>query len=119
MTDFAGKYISVETYRRNGQAVPTPVWFAEAGGRLYVYSLANAGKVKRIRHTPRVRVAPCDMRGNVTGEWVAGEARILGAAEASRAQTLLRQKYGVLKAIGDWYSKLTGRLRTYIEIRVQ
>jgi len=113
-----GQYISVETYRRNGQAVRTPMWFAEDRGRLYVYSLANAGKVKRLRHTGRVRVAPCSVRGHLQGDWVAGKARILERAEASTAQRLLRQKYGLLKAFGDWYSWLTGRQRVTVEIQI-
>ena len=57
------KYISLETYRKNGQAVRTPVWFADSDGQLYVYTLADAGKAKRLRNDPRARIAPCDMRG--------------------------------------------------------
>jgi len=110
------KYVNVETYRKSGQAVVTPVWFAEEYGRLFIYSLANAGKVKRIRNNPRVRVAPCDMRGNPKGEWVEGRARILGPAEGEQAHKLLDRKYGLIKKIGSLYSKLMKRERATIAI---
>src|SRR5436853_3292819 len=95
---FAGqKYLSVESYRKNGAAVATPVWFADDRGVLYIYSLADAWKVKRIRNNPRVRVAACDIRGRLIGEWVEARARIAGAAEAEKAHSLLDRKYGLLK----------------------
>jgi uncharacterized protein len=58
----AEKYVSLATYRRNGVEVKTPVWIAKVAGRYYVFSAGDAGKVKRIRATPRVRLAPCDWR---------------------------------------------------------
>src|SRR5438105_12070866 len=100
------KYISLETFRKNGQGVQTPVWFAESDGQLYVYTLANAGKIKRIRNNPRVRIAPCDMRGQVKGEQREAEARLLQGEEAARANALLDAKY--------WWKRffnLTSRLR--------
>jgi uncharacterized protein len=57
------KYLSLETYRQNGTPVATPMWFTEHDGVFYVYSRANAGKVKRIRRNPTVRVVPCTLRG--------------------------------------------------------
>lgn len=119
LNPFAGqKYLSVETYRKNGAGVATPVWFAEDEGVLYIYSLANAGKVKRIRNNHRVRVMPCDMRGKPKGDWVEGAARILNAAEAERAHRLLDKKYGWVKRIGSLYSKLMKRERAAIAIEV-
>ncbi|MFY9557351.1 MAG: PPOX class F420-dependent oxidoreductase [Blastocatellia bacterium] len=116
---FAGqKYLNLESYRKTGAAVATPVWFAQDGGEMYIYSLANAGKVKRIRNNPRVRVIPCDMRGNPNGEWVEAHARILDAGEAARAHRLLDQKYGWMKKLGNFYSKLMKRERTAFAIRL-
>jgi uncharacterized protein len=112
------KYLNLETYRKNGNAVATPVWFAEDAGVLYIYSLANAGKVKRIRNNPRVRVMPCDMRGKPRGEWVEARARILDAAGAERAHRLLDKKYGWMKKIGSLYSKLMKRERAAIAIEL-
>jgi PPOX class probable F420-dependent enzyme len=119
ISQFAGqKYLNLETYRKNGNAVATPVWFAEDAGVLYIYSLANAGKVKRIRNNPRVRVMACDMRGKPKGEWVEGVARILDPAGAARAHRLLDKKYGWMKKIGSLYSKLMKRERAAIAIEL-
>ena len=71
LTLFAGqRYLNLESFKRDGTPVQTPVWFAGAHGVLYVYTLTKAGKVKRIRRNPRIRLAPCTMRGTVTGPWV-------------------------------------------------
>ena len=94
-----------------------PVWFAEEQGVLYVYTLANAGKVKRIRRNPHIRIAPCTMRGKVIGPWVEAEATIVDATTAAHGHALLRQKYGWLKEIGDVFSRLLHRERVVIAIR--
>ena len=112
------KYLNLETYRKNGNAVATPVWFAEDARVLYIYSLANAGKVKRIRNNPRVQVMPCDMRGKPKGQWVEARARILDAAGAEHAHRLLDKKYGWMKKIGSLYSKLMKRERAAIAIEL-
>jgi hypothetical protein len=57
------RYVSLATHRRNRIEVKTPVWIAEVARRYYVFSAGDAGKVKRIRATPRVRIAACDVRG--------------------------------------------------------
>lgn len=110
------KYLSLETLRKNGQAVRTPVWFAEAGGVFYIYSLAEAGKIKRIRNNPSVRIAPCDIRGKLRGEWVPTRARILDGEEAARANAMLDKKYGVMKKIGNIFAKFRPRKRAYLAI---
>lgn len=120
MTQFAGQgYVSLETYRKTGAAVTTPVWFAESEpGVFYAYSEAEAGKVKRIRNNPNVRIAPCTMRGKVTGQWVAAQARIVeDAATVDRAHQLLRRKY-LLKRLFDFFNRFSGKPRAVIEIRV-
>ena len=118
-THFANEnYLNLETYKRDGTPVVTPVWFGEENAELYVYSLADAGKVKRIRNNPRVRVAPCDMRGKLKGEWVNGHARFLDGAEVEHANRLLDQKYGFMKRFGNLTSKLLGRKRTFIAIQL-
>ena len=110
------QYLSLETYRKSGEAIATPVWFAEQGGQLYVYSLANMGKVKRIRNNPKVRVAPCGIRGQLKGDWVEASARIVGESDHERIQALLNRKYGLVKRIGTWYSRLRGRKHDMIVI---
>src|SRR6266436_2226197 len=115
LTRFANeKYLNPESYRKTGAAVATPVWIAqndERGDELYIYSLAEAGKVKRIRNNPRVRVMPCDFRGGPKGEWVEATARIIDGAEADKAQRLLDKKYGLMKRIGNIYSRIMKRPR--------
>ena len=119
LSQFAGqKYLNLESYRKNGKAVATAVWFAEEGGELYIYSLADAGKVKRIRNNPRVRIIPCDFRGKPKGEWVEARARILDAAGARRGHSLLDEKYGLLKRVGNIFSRLMKRERVVMAIEL-
>jgi uncharacterized protein len=114
-TPFANqKYLNMETYRKTGKPVATPVWFAEENGTLCIYSLANAGKVKRIRNNPQVRIVPCDVRGKPKGEWVEVKARILDERGAALGHRLLNQKYGWMKRIGDAFSQLRQRRRVVI-----
>jgi uncharacterized protein len=119
LTPFAHqKYLNLETYRNTGRPVATPVWFAEGHdhGIFYIYSLAHAGKVKRIRHNPHVSIVPCDVRGHPKGEWVDATARILDAQGAAWGHQLLNQKYGWMKRIGDAVSRLRRRQRVVIAI---
>ena len=110
------KYLNLESYRKSGQPVRTPLWFAEQDGVLYAYTVAETPKVRRIRHNPRVRVAPCDLRGNVTGEWVEARARILEPAQMQFCQRLLTQKYGLLKRLADFFARFRKRGRAGIAI---
>jgi PPOX class probable F420-dependent enzyme len=112
------KYLNLESFKRDGTPVQTPVWFAEDHGVLYVYTLANAGKVKRIRRNPHIRLAPCTMRGTVIGPWVEAEATIVDATTAAHGHALLRHKYGWMKKMGDWFSRLLHRERVVIAMRV-
>ena len=90
------KYISIETYRKSGQPVRTPVWFVESNGILYVRTSEDTGKYKRIRNNSSVQIAPCDMRGNVRGEWVKAEARVAPDGEKERAYKMFGKKYGLM-----------------------
>jgi uncharacterized protein len=113
------KYVSLATYRRNGAEVKTPVWIAEVARRYYVFSAGDAGKVKRIRATPRVRLAACDVRGNIQSAWMEARAQILLDSELiARAQKALRSKYGLLMRLTDFMATISGRIhrRAYIEI---
>ena len=121
LAPFAGQsYLNIETVRKNGTPVATPVWFAEAEGILYVYSLAESGKMKRIRNNPRVRIAPCDIRGKVTGAWVAAAARLIEGEEARRANDLLNKKYWFGKRLLDLFAalRIPRRPRFYVAIRI-
>lgn len=110
------KYLNLETFRKTGIGVRTPIWFAQEGDTFYGYTLPDAGKTKRIRNNPKVRVAPCDMRGNLRGAWVDARARICDGPEAAHGQELLRHKYGWMKIVGDFFSRLRGRTQIVIAI---
>jgi uncharacterized protein len=112
------KYLNLETFKRDGTGVRTPLWFAEQDGRIYIYTLANAWKVKRVRNNPRVRIAPCDIRGKLTGDWVEARARIVEGSEAQLGHQLLDKKYGLMKKIGTWFSRLRKRQHAVIGIQV-
>ncbi len=116
---FAGaRYLSLESYRRNGNTVRTPLWFVEEGGALYISTPADSGKVKRIRRNPRVRIVPSDFRGNPRGAWVEAAARFEEAPAAARAQELLIAKYGWQKRLINFFGRLSGRKSVVISIRV-
>jgi PPOX class probable F420-dependent enzyme len=92
--------IALTTFRKTGQAVTTPVWFAQSLGTIYVETHTDAGKLKRLRHTARVTLAPCTYSGKVTGSVIAGNARILTESEESTAAlAALAKKYGVMRSL--------------------
>lgn len=90
------QYMNLTTFRKNGQAVPTPVWFAREGDRVYVVTFGASGKAKRIRVTPRVQLAPSDGRGKPLGATVEARARILESAAEQQGRHALARKYGFL-----------------------
>jgi len=106
------KYISLATFRRSGARVDTPVWFGEAGGKLYVKSRTDSGKFKRIRNNSAVKVAPCNMRGKITGPEFAGRGRILSSQEEDVAKAAVNRKY--------WLARLPFRSskNQYLEIEL-
>ena len=117
----AEHYVSLATFRRDGREVRTPVWIAGHDKRLYLFSEGGAGKVKRIRANGRARLAACDFRGRVRGEWLDARARIVTDADVvAAAYRALREKYGWQMRIGDFFSKLSGRYpkRAILELEI-
>ena len=96
----------------------TPVWFVELNGELMFYTMAASGKAKRLRRDRRVRVAPCDGRGNVKGGWAAGTARSLQGEEARQADTMLDRKYGWQRGLIHLLMRLRRRPRVAYAIRL-
>ena len=111
-------YLNLESFKRDGTPVRTPLWFAEDDGVLYIYTLAKAWKVKRIRRNPRVRLAPCTIRGQVIGPWIEAEARIADAAATAHGHALLLRKYGWKKRLGNIFSGLLKRERLVMTLRM-
>jgi PPOX class probable F420-dependent enzyme len=110
--EISGKnYISLSTYRKTGAAVPTPVWFGEENGKLYVMTRSDSGKYKRLRNHSNVRVAACTMRGKVTGPEFAGTARVLPPEDWPQAKETITQKYWLARIPFFW-----SKTNVYIEI---
>jgi PPOX class probable F420-dependent enzyme len=123
---FAGqKYLNLETLRKNGEGVKTPVWFAadpsvnldSSEAKLYIYTIGVSGKVKRIRNNNRVRVAPCNARGGLLGQWADARAEIVTGAEADCGMQLLNKKYVPWKQLLDFFARFRPRARTVFLIR--
>jgi hypothetical protein len=105
------RYISLATFRKTGVAVYTPVWFAEENGHLFVMTASKMGKSKRIRNNPKVKIAPCTMRGKITGTEFSATARFLPPADHKHARELINAKYFLARI-----TILFSRTDTYIEI---
>ena len=91
------KYLSLVTFRRNGEPVPTAVWVARVGDELGVITEEHAGKVKRIRNNPRVTLTPCDVKGKVLAGATTTEAtaRLVSGSDAVEVDRAIRKKYGL------------------------
>jgi hypothetical protein len=116
------RYLSLATFRRDGTQVKTPVWFAVMDGKLYIVTAGAAGKVKRLRHSPRALVAPSDARGGVRGAWRDVTARIVtDRVVIERAHKALVAKYGWQARLLDLFSRLARRLhrRAWIEVELR
>lgn len=114
------RYLSLESYRRDGTPVRTPLWFAAmpATGALVAYTDADSAKVKRLRRTPRCRVASCTMRGTLTGPWLAAQASLGAGDGAAPGMALLNRKYRPWKQVLDLLIRLRpARGRTLITLR--
>jgi PPOX class probable F420-dependent enzyme len=97
------RYISLTTFRRDGSPVATPVWVARQGDELVVYTASSSGKAKRRRNSSRVLVAPCDMRGRLTGDAIEGTARLQDDEETAVIISLIRKRYGLQARLLFWW----------------
>jgi uncharacterized protein len=90
------KVISLETYRKTGEPVRTPVWFLEESGVLYVHTDDSTGKAKRIRRNPKVRVAPSHFRGKPKAEYIDARAELETTPEVvEKYHSKIYKKYGL------------------------
>jgi PPOX class probable F420-dependent enzyme len=94
------KYMNLETFRRSGIGVKTPVWFVQLDGRFYVKTFAGSGKVKRIRNNSQVNIVPSKVDGTPKGFWLAGKSSLVGDESLEkRVDQLYDRKYGLLKKL--------------------
>jgi PPOX class probable F420-dependent enzyme len=107
------KYVNLRSFKRDGSAVDTPVWFATLGDRILIFTDGTSYKVKRIRRNGKVELARCDARGGLLGPWLPGQCRIVeGDPELiSRAYDALNAKYGWMMRLGTVFSTIAGRVK--------
>jgi uncharacterized protein len=119
------QYMSLTTFRRSGEAMATPVWFAAVDGegktakpdRLYVTTEGTSGKAKRLRNNPAVQAAPCTASGKLLGPAAEGKGRVLTADEETRAaKRALDRKYGLVGFLFGLLGSRRGAQRVFLEI---
>lgn len=110
------KFLSLTTFRKDGTPVATPVWFAHAGNRLFVGTTAHSGKIKRVRNSGRVEIAPCTQRGEITGPTIAARARILPPTEADRGKKALRGRNNLQARAAEFFYRLRGWQGMFLEL---
>lgn len=113
------QYIALETFRKSGQGVITPVWMTADGGKLYVWTDGASGKAKRIRNNGRVRLCASDARGTPQSDWVEAQARVLSQpADVKATEKRIAAKYGLMYHLFRVMGKLTGRAGTRAALEI-
>jgi PPOX class probable F420-dependent enzyme len=113
------KYLNIETLRKNGQGVKTPVWFVEEGEALRVWTQADSGKAKRVRNNGTVRVVPSTGTGAPLGEWLPAQAQADESTETVKhVEKLMKKKYGLMFYVFGFLGKLRGGAK-YTAIKIQ
>ncbi|GLY49469.1 PPOX class F420-dependent oxidoreductase [Lentzea sp. NBRC 102530] len=115
-----GKYLLLTTFRKDGTAVPTPVWVVagENDGVIYAWSARDSGKVKRIRRSGTVEVGPCDVRGNPQGPSVPAHAVLLDDDASDDVRARISKKYGLFGWVTVFGSKVRRGRTGSVGIRI-
>lgn len=113
------QYVLLTTFTKDGRPKPTPIWIARDGDRALVITEKNAWKVKRIRNTPRVTLAVCDMRGNPKGEAVEAVATVLDESQTEMVYQAINQRYGIVGRVFNFFSKLRGGAKRTIGLEIR
>ena len=113
------RYVNLETFRRNGTGVQTPVWAARDGDQLVIFTNGNSYKVKRLRRNSKIRIAECNVRGALKGPWHDGSGRIVeDEAEKQSVLRALHKKYGWQMTLSDWGAQLRGSKKHWAFISI-
>ena len=113
-------FMALETFKRSGAGVVTPVWVTRDGGKLYVMTDESTWKVKRIRNNPRVRLAKSDARGTPKSAWLEAQARILEAPDAwPRMEKRMKDKYGLQYRLFNLVNRVRNRNQNYLVIEIE
>ena len=102
------KHLNLETFKKNGESVKTPVWYVISDGLIYVITRELTGKVKRLKNNPKVNVVPCAFRGVPKGEWVKGTTNFLDGDEIKKILKLRKKKYGIMSSLAGMLSSSKG-----------
>src|SRR5262245_26255104 len=113
------KYILLTTFTKDGRAKPTVIWAAPDGERLLVITEGDSWKVKRIRNTPRVTVAICDIRGNAKSEAVEATATILEKSNNGAVYDAIGKRYGLVGKTFNLFSKLRGGMTKNVGLELK
>ena len=113
------QYVLLTTFTKDGRPKPTPIWIARDGDRALVITEKNAWKVKRIRNTPRVTLAICDMRGNVKSETIEAVATVLDESQTEAVYQAINRRYGIIGRIFTFFSKLRGGANRTIGLEIR
>ena len=109
--------INLTTYRKNGQAVVTTVWFVSINDRLYIWTKKNSGKIKRIRINSRVELAPATHSGRVLGPCFTAQARLLPSEEWGPPEAAFNRRYGWRKRFFEFFWNVQKAEHLYVEIQ--
>ena len=114
------RYVNLETYRKNGTGVQTPVWVAPEGAELVVFTNGDSYKVKRLRRNPELRIAACGVRGALKGPWHDAAARLVDdPGEKQSAIQAIRKKYGWQMTLADLGARLGGTKKNWAVIAIR
>ena len=113
------QYVLLTTFTKDGRPKPTPVWAAADDDRLLVISEEKSWKVKRIRNTPRVTLAVCDIRGRPKSEAIDATATILDKAHNDTVYRAIGKRYGLVGAVFNFFSKLRGGMQNNVGIELR
>jgi PPOX class probable F420-dependent enzyme len=113
------QYLNIETLRKSGEAVKTPVWFVQEGEIFHIWTEAGSGKAKRIRNNGAVRIAPCKASGELLGDWIPAHAQADESPDAiTNLEKLMKAKYGPMFNIFGFLGKMRGGQK-YTAITIQ
>jgi PPOX class probable F420-dependent enzyme len=113
------KYVLLTTFTKDGRPKPTAIWHTPDGDRLLMMTEDDSWKVKRIRNTPRVTLAVCDIRGNPKSEAIEAVARVLDKSEALAIVRGVTKRYGILGWGFGVYMKLRGLDKSSVGVEVK
>ena len=113
------QYVLLTTFTKDGRPKPTPIWIASDGDRALVITEKNSWKVKRIRNTPRVTLAICDMKGKVKSDTVEAVATVLDESQTESVYQAINQRYGIVGRIFNFFSKLRGGAKRTVGLEIR